>query len=464
MFQVSTQEDRTPSRLTRYAASKCYNRNSEECLKNCDKIDIPNALGKTGHHTTLQHSSNYISFDIENIPVSLATFGLHLTHPFYNSSQRSGRYCLDMFDGDNRIQLVEYIQQFKKKYIGDTPYDLKILNWFLRGFDFFHDNIDKVQALAKDALYKERPHYKLDIERQSLRIAQDQLRVFISTIVPTGMVYTINHIALFALYASAWNDPLKDLTQQMIHQIEDLDIIRTFDSLNLKQTNDYHPHFECYGDENKVFGILNKPEVNVHLTKIINDDNFDKFESLFKSHAVLDTLYFDPNCYPEDIDDLYCTEFKATVKVPVVTFGQDQRHRMISRTLAKVTGDFYISPLLEKVPGVIDFAARFANEYNELVNNVGPRNMIHFIPYGSVVEYAKRYDYRAYAHCIHKRMCFNAEATIWKMENETIRQLFALMNRDRKESVIGPPCLNGKCPEGKRSCGKERSCLTRNLI
>lgn len=82
----------------RFAGAMCYQPSIRAAMDNRFGLNVENTLFKPGHHTTMQHASHYMSFALDDIPVSLATFGLHMTHPFYNSSQRSGRYCLDIFD------------------------------------------------------------------------------------------------------------------------------------------------------------------------------------------------------------------------------------------------------------------------------------------------------------------------------------------------------------------------------
>src|SRR3989344_1287129 len=91
--------------LASHAAQKCY---QEESPEMGDMINVENRLFKTSHHTTLEHHS--FTFDIEGISVSDITFGARLTSPFYNSDQRSGRFCAMMFLNPNFTSIEEYIK------------------------------------------------------------------------------------------------------------------------------------------------------------------------------------------------------------------------------------------------------------------------------------------------------------------------------------------------------------------
>ena len=89
MIKVSliAKTNELPLNLISHAARTCYTANVPEMGTT---MDVENNLFKTGHHTTLQH--NFFTFNISGLSVSSTIFGLHLTHPFYNTDQRSGRF------------------------------------------------------------------------------------------------------------------------------------------------------------------------------------------------------------------------------------------------------------------------------------------------------------------------------------------------------------------------------------
>ena len=84
--------DKNPIDMASLAAGICYQDKIPEMGK---RLNVREKLFDVSHHTTIQHHST--SFLIEGIAVGDITFGMHLTNPFYNSDQRSGRYCAKMF-------------------------------------------------------------------------------------------------------------------------------------------------------------------------------------------------------------------------------------------------------------------------------------------------------------------------------------------------------------------------------
>src|SRR5450830_1694012 len=93
-----------PIDLSSHAAKTCYMAKEPEMGS---QLDVENTLFKVGHHTTLQHF--YITFAINNIAIGDIKLGLHLDSPFYNSDERSGRYCAEIFAHPNYEQLTRYI-------------------------------------------------------------------------------------------------------------------------------------------------------------------------------------------------------------------------------------------------------------------------------------------------------------------------------------------------------------------
>ena len=171
-----------PVNLISHAARTCYTSKVPEMG---DTIDVENNLFKTGHHTTLQH--NYFSFNIKGMSVASATFGLHLVSPFYNTDQRSGRYS-KMYSKPDFDKIKDYINGYWKIENID-----EILNFIEKGTKIYKKNIDKATDIAKQLIKEERPFVDEEsIEKLAPKIAQEQLRVFISTIAPTALDITLN--------------------------------------------------------------------------------------------------------------------------------------------------------------------------------------------------------------------------------------------------------------------------------
>jgi len=428
------------------AASMCYQPSIREAFDKHENIPVKSGLFETGHHTTMQHARHYLSFLLDKVPVSTITFGLHLVNPFYNSSQRSGRYCTSMFKSDYQ----SYLWQFIDKYLQNVETSVKhdIVGWVNSGVNYFQDNIEKVTEKALLAIGDERPHYSGNALLQAQRIAQEQLRNVISTIFPTGMMHTISLTTLLGMYECAWNGPLDDLLTQMCKKVftNDEKLSQLWDERAFTPDDSWAPEFL-----NASTNIIYNPVSTFLDDDMPGDDYLEiiaKYHNLLKGQKV-NTLPFDPraNCIIEQMN----TDIRTQVMMSTATFGQDQRHRTVRRGLPSVTGDIYLPPLLQESTHE-RFFMKHMSKYHELIRRSSTKNMIHFIPYGAVVSYTKQGDLKAFYHETRKRLCINAQEEIWRMSNQTINQMFESGDLNRP----GPPCItSGKCQEGKRFCGRD---------
>ena len=191
--KIIAETNLSPEFLASHAAKMCYENEVSEVGK---LIDVKSRLFNTGHHTTLQH--NYFTFMIDGISVSSVYFGLHLTHQFYNSDQRSGRFS-KMYNNPD----LNYIKNHLSSYFEEKEVNLA-LDFIGYGLSIYKNNINKIIEYAKDKIKQERPFAtEKYIELNSSKIAQEQLRMFISMIMPTALDYTINLSSLFTLYRTA---------------------------------------------------------------------------------------------------------------------------------------------------------------------------------------------------------------------------------------------------------------------
>lgn len=427
---------------SQFAAATCTQPNIDKISFVAPKINVYDSLFKTGHHTTMQHKDHYLSYFIDNIPVSLVTFGLHLNHPFYNTSQRSGRYCTAMFSSNDTSVIEKYTHTFIDKHCRNKSLEFHsdIMRWMMRGINYYSANIDKITELVKDAIRDERPFYKGNLDLQAKRIAQEQLRCVLSTINPTGLVYTLNFTALLAFYKVAWNNPLRSLLSEMVSKLPKGEFSNWTD--NITQDNNFTPTVWLENPHiiDKV-GVVSLTD-NAH-PKIQLEQNLCYHQSYHK--GVIDTLFFDPN------HNSICehnTTVKVEVEVPVSTFGQDQRHRTIKRGNPIITGNFYIPTIVKLLEDSTDFCNSLIMEFNRLYLKYGTDDLINFIPYGATVKYIKEADSRAYSHSVSKRLCWSAEKTISEMEVATLKAIFD------DEYLFDAPCSIDKCHEGTRYCGR----------
>jgi len=464
MFEVHINDRESLERAyfqSQLAAAICYQPTIAAAKTVAPKISVKDALWKTGHHTTLMHSNQHVSFLLDKIPVSLVTFGLHLQGAHYNTSQRSGRYCTSMFDSDYQDFVVKFIDRYTS-LTSTSEIGMDILKWVKDGVKYFKNNLSTITEKARIAMKLERPNFNGDLDAQSQRIAQEQLRYVISTIFPTGMMYTINIPTLVALYECAWNVPLANLLKRMYGEVfgdeylstlvedEDPDKMYHLASRRFRRCSDiplelsFTPEFASF--ETK---IMRSPKSEVFCTNG-SKTNAEMFKHLTRTqaNASADVLQFSPNANYIGLRPVEQT-IRSRVSVSVATFGQDQRHRSIVRGVPTVTGEIYVPPLLK---GHEKFFRKHMKTYLELAEHGGTENLIHFIPYGAVVSYVKEADTRAFHHETTKRLCLNAQEEIYYLSEKTIDQMFGKNNDGRP----GPPCIiHGKCPEGKRYCGRE---------
>ena len=139
----------SPTILASHAACMCYNAEAPELGRT---IDVKKRLFDTGHHSTLEH--NYWTFMIENIPVSSVVFGLHLTAPFYDTDQRSGRFS-KMYENPNMSEIFDMVETYYPfEHVSHIRQACKFVE---NGLDVYAANKDRVTELARDQIRLERP-------------------------------------------------------------------------------------------------------------------------------------------------------------------------------------------------------------------------------------------------------------------------------------------------------------------
>lgn len=422
-----------PTILASHAARTCYAANVPELG---EKIDVENRLFKTGHHTTLEH--NYFTFNIDGIPVSSMVFGLHLTAPFYNTDQRSGRFS-KMYDNPDMAEIKNMLETY---YPDTTPNTVnKVSDFIEHGLDIYAKNKNRVTEIARDAIKRERP-YASDkyIEQNAPKFAQEQLRMFVSMIAPTALDYTIDLPTLCALYRTAWTPFMRDAVNKMVNIVKTNhpDISYMFDS---NTSNSYWaPKFADY-----YAGIKTRPEF-----KLLDHYYDDKKFEIDNSQDTVDTMQFRP-------DSMNNSMMYVHSKIHIdagATMGQDQRHRTIKRSAPQFTGYFYLPPLLAAA-GLERDADKFMKQFYGV--NICDNMRMSVAPYGAMVEYEKRADLNAIVHEQAKRTCWCAQEAIYHISCDLRRDLGQYIGINAKlMKYLTPPCLShGKCPEGPRYCGRD---------
>ncbi len=432
----------SPTILAQHAARTCYSADVPKIEETVDEKNasfVKNNLFKTGHHTTLEH--NYFTFNIDGIPVSSVVFGLHLTAPFYNTDQRSGRYS-KMYDnpdmGEIKSTLETYYPLVSERNVNQA------CDYIENGLDIYAKNKSRVTKMACDAIHRERPlASEKYIEQNAPKFAQEQLRMFVSMIAPTALDWTVDLATIAAFYRTAWTPFMQDVMDKItdIIRTNHPDISYMFDK-HSRATMCWSPAFaENYK------GVKTKPEFKL-LDYKYNKNTFNPDGS----QDMVDTLQF----YPGYMDNsLGYVHSKIHVDAGA-TMGQDMRHRSIKRSKPVFTGYFYLPPLLAAA-GLEKSADGFMKKYYSLLDKI-PRNMFMSVaPYGAMVEYEKRADLNALIHEQAKRTCWCAQEAIYHISCDLRRDLAQYIGENAELlKYLTPPCLaHGKCPEGARRCGRD---------
>lgn len=431
-----------PTILGKHAARTCYSADVPELDADVNEKNtsfVKNTLFNTGHHTTLEH--NYFTFNIEGIPVSSLVFGLHLTAPFYDTDQRSGRFS-KMYENANTNEIKRMLETY---YPNVSPHNIdQACSWIAQGLNLYADNNARITELARDAIHRERPKANDEyVEKQAPKLAQEQLRMFISMIAPTALDWTADLVTIAALYRTAWTPFMRDTMDKIANGITEKhpDISYIFDVE--RNNNDWNPKFP-----KDYAGVKTKPGFEL-LDYKYNDKAFVSDNS----RDMVDTLQFRPETMNNSMGYVH-----SRIHVDAgATMGQDQRHRSIRRSEPVFTGFFYLPPLLNAA-GLKDSADKFMRDYyNILSNPMVPRGMMMSIaPYGAMVQYEKRADLNALMHEQGKRTCWCAQEAIYHISCDLRRDLGQYIGQNAQlMQYMTPPCLSrGHCPEGARCCGR----------
>ncbi|MEK9182093.1 MAG: FAD-dependent thymidylate synthase [Patescibacteria group bacterium] len=431
-----------PIDLASHAAGICYQDTMPILGKRMD--DIEGKLFKKSHHTPFQHHS--MTFTVEGIAVGDITFGMHLASPFYNSDQRSGRFCAKMFLNPDYDKIKNYIRKFWWNISSSAL--VMAMDYIKEGVNLYHANIATATEVAGNFVAEERPFASNKIKANIPKYAQEQTRMSIPVIFPTAFDFTINDTALVAMYESAWTPVMRYVTGEMARLFVEKypetafmfneDRRRKSDwAITIKDTRmlgvRYKPVFELISLEVDVF----KPETFCPSDKSI-------------MHPV-DRLHFTPEMMENSVNGI-----KAKIEVSTATNGQDQRHRAMRRGTPKFTGNFYIPPILKELK-LEKKAIELMNRWLEVSKDIPDTLAMMLAPYGAMVSYTKSGSFNATAHEQCKRSCRSAQEEISELGR---LQRLAIEERLGKDSpllsMFKPPCYEeGICSEGDGYCGRD---------
>jgi len=441
--KVFDEVESEPLALASHAALECYR---AETPKMGEMIDVKSKLFDVSHHTTLQHFT--FNFNIEGIAIGDITLGLHLCSSFYNSDQRSGRFCSAMFDNPDIGEIMNYIKYFWPELREGASLDIE--TYIFRQIRTYQQNLGRASLLAAEFIRKERPFASEKyIAQNALKIAQEQMRMFVPVIFPTGLDFSVNLTALVALWESAWSPSLIFVFNKMVKLV-----LSKYPELGMffqkkrrrkagLQESFFWPDGLWRGFD--FFDTRTKP--GLKLLQLDADSEFHEIWSEI-THPV-DKLHFTPELMDNSVAGL-----RTLIEISLATMGQDQRHRTIGRGGPFFTGNFYLPPILQNL-ALEREAVSSLKEWHKLNVPISLRAIL--APYGAMVCYKKRGSFNAVAHEQAKRLCWCAQEEIYHLSLK-LRQ--AVEKERGTESpllkMFEPLCFStGKCAEGARYCGRD---------
>ena len=442
MIQVSliAKTDMPPLESASHSALRCYQAKPPTRGK---VIDVFKKLFKTSHHTTLQHFS--ATFGIEGIAVGDVTFGAHLCSPFYNSDQRSGRYCAEMFINPNWDQIREYITQYWPEVSEASV--TRIMAYVQKWTGRYHQKIEEATKLAAQFLTEERPNASAKyIAEQAPKIAQEQMRAILPIIYPTGLDFTVNLSAIVALWESAFTPAMRHVTDQMVSELRTLypELEPMFDPERRRKTDWSVPL------RREFVSVETKPLVQY---SSIEDELFFTVPDPEDMHPV-DRLHFTPELMNNNIGEL-----STSIVISTGTMAQDHRHRKIRRGQPSFCGSFYLPPILDAL-NMHDAAETMLTEWLE-ISKLIPGTLAQVLtPYGSMITYRKKGSFNAILHEQAKRGCLCSQEEIFTLSRIMRSQIQntrrSWLKDDPIMNMFEPPCQKtGKCAEGDRFCGRD---------
>lgn len=427
-----------PHHVAKFAAGICKNPSVPKY--GAPGVPVKEGLFQVSHHTTLGHPS--FNFVLDDVSVGSLTLGLHL--PVFNVlDQRSGRFCTEMFSSFSEESIGKRI---------DTYWEISSLQkarataFFMHGVQLFNTYLPQcIEAIALHVA-RERPFFPKKGYADKIRgLAQEQLRVFISTFTPTAELITLGLPAIFSLWHSAHTPETRQITDLMRDEVLKL-----------------HPHlaymFEAQEDrlkeQNWTPEILGVPALSgVPHVRFLGGSTDYRFmvDPAIEDLSPIDLLPFKPKYAPNNT-----LRVDSEVCISLMTMGQDQRHRTIHRDAPVFTGEFYVPPVVrECVPH--DVLLNYVHEWRALFSHLPETLAVALAPYGMMVRYKKSAPLNAFIHEMMKRRCNLAQGEIRTVAKLLYPQVLnsGILGAERVARIITAPCVltKGTCTEGKYYCG-----------
>ena len=428
-----------PYDLANHAARLCYENELPE-LGVGKKLPLDTGLFKKGHQTPFEHFS--MNYEIESFSVWDVTSGLHLCHPFYNTSQKSGRFCMEMFQDEAAFKKIDsYIKKLWPS-VGDKAL-LEVMKYVNRARNIYEKNIDKAISSSKKFVDEERPFASKKIVGCIPKFAQDQLRVLIPLIFPTSLLYTIDIITLVSMYETAWSPGMRYLTDEMVRLfIQKFPNCQFLFKEERRRSDNWTMPFDSDGD----IGILYKPKA----TLLRSDTNVTLADRDDTHHV--DRLPFMPEMMDNSVNSM-----NFLIEVSMATKGQNERHRTTRRGRQKFTGNFYMPPILKEL-GLEKSAIDLMKDWKRIRKMVPETLGTSLAPYGAMVSYETSGPFNSVIHEGGKRTCWCAGEEIYHLSVACKREIEKRFGDSDLSAMYEPACFRtGVCAEGDGHCGRDMS-------
>jgi len=162
----------------------------------------------------------------------------------------------------------------------------------------------------------------------------------------------------------------------------------------------------------------------------------------------IDKTYFYPKYLNNSTNNL-----KLLIEISTgATMGQDQRHRMIRRTMPYFTGNFYLAPIIKEL-NIDDKIRELLKMWKDFYLKINNNLFTSIAPYGAMVRYEKVVDINALSHEQLKRLCWCAQEEIYNL-NRILREQIEKTANSELLKIFLPPCMKegGRCYEGDKWC------------
>lgn len=413
------------------------------------KLQLVRGVFGSGHLTPFE--GGMFEFRLWNIPVGDVTNGLHLTHPFHNSTQTSGRFCRGMYSNPDLSAIAAHIRHFWPDVL--SAYLDRVMRYVDQCNQKYLGLLPKAEEEARHLLSVARPNLRGErLEKISKKVAQEQLRMLIPVIFPTRLNHSLSLIALIAMYRVAWTPALRDITAQMKDQV-----VSKWPELEELFGRPAGPEDEwscSLPDGLREASVYDEPEV----VGPVAVDGLERFVLPGSGDfGPLDLLHFRPQLMDDRVGGIRV----PTVRMSLATLGQFQRHRTVHRGTPSFVGGIYVPPAVEGCGGA-GTAKEVMQTWLDLSSELPPTLTMAIAPYGAVVEQSYQSSFLALIHEFQGRLCWAAQEEISNLSRKVREGIVASTGVSADHDLLqtlAPPCHKaGKCREGKsRYCGRDRS-------